>query len=152
VLRISKRPEPVNMVYCPSCIWHEPFWYSRRHRPTPKNTLRGNHGCAVGPKTPTARTKETGADRSAPPGRGRKGVRAHGRERGADRRGPPVSEGGRVRGWTGPSWAALGQNGFSFFFRISKCFSFYFLKGFKPNQTTIQIQIFQTCASTKNKG
>jgi hypothetical protein len=44
-----------------------------------------------------ARTKETGADRPAPPGRGRKGVRAHGRERGADRRGPPVSEGGHVR-------------------------------------------------------
>jgi hypothetical protein len=39
VLRISKRPEPVNLVHCPSCIWHEPFCYSRRHRPTPKNTL-----------------------------------------------------------------------------------------------------------------
>jgi hypothetical protein len=54
VLRISKRPEPVNIVYCLSCIWHEPFCYSRRHRPTPKNTSRGNPGCAVGPKTPTA--------------------------------------------------------------------------------------------------
>jgi hypothetical protein len=53
VLRISKRPEPVNIVYCPSCIWHEPFCYSRRHHPTPKNTSRGNPGCAVGPKTPT---------------------------------------------------------------------------------------------------
>jgi hypothetical protein len=53
VLRISKRPEPVNIVHCPSCNWHEPFCYSRRHRPTPKNTLRGNPGCAVGPKTPT---------------------------------------------------------------------------------------------------
>jgi hypothetical protein len=53
VLRISKRPEPVNIVHCPSCIWHEPFCYSCRHRPTPKNTLRGNPGCAVGPKTPT---------------------------------------------------------------------------------------------------
>jgi hypothetical protein len=53
VLRISKRPEPVNIVHCPSCIWNEPFCYSRRHRPTPKNTLRGNPGCAVGPKTPT---------------------------------------------------------------------------------------------------
>jgi hypothetical protein len=53
VLRISKRPEPVNIVHCPSCIWHEPFCYSRRHRPTPKKTLRGNPGCAVGPKTPT---------------------------------------------------------------------------------------------------
>jgi hypothetical protein len=53
VLRISKRPEPVNTVHRPSCIWHEPFCYSRRHRPTPKNTSRGNPGCAVGPKTPT---------------------------------------------------------------------------------------------------
>jgi hypothetical protein len=53
VLRISKRPEPVNIVHCPSCNWHEPFCYSRRRRPTPKNTLRGNPGCAVGPKTPT---------------------------------------------------------------------------------------------------
>jgi hypothetical protein len=53
VLRISKRPEPVNTVHCSSCIRHEPFSYSRRHRPTPKNTLRGNPGCAVGPKTPT---------------------------------------------------------------------------------------------------
>jgi hypothetical protein len=53
VLRISKRPEPVNAVHCSSCIRHEPFSYSRRHRPTPKNTLRGNPGCAVGPKTPT---------------------------------------------------------------------------------------------------
>jgi hypothetical protein len=54
VLRISKRPEPVNLVHCPSCDRHEPFCYSRRHRPTPKNTSRGNPGCAVGPKTPTA--------------------------------------------------------------------------------------------------
>jgi hypothetical protein len=53
VLRISKRPEPVNIVSCLSCIWHEPFCYSRRHHPTPKNTSRGNPGCAVGPKTPT---------------------------------------------------------------------------------------------------
>jgi hypothetical protein len=53
VLRISKRPEPVNIVSCLSCIWHKPFCYSRRHHPTPKNTLRGNPGCAVGPKTPT---------------------------------------------------------------------------------------------------
>jgi hypothetical protein len=56
VLRISKRPEPVNLVHCPSCERHEPFCYSRRHRPTPKNTLRGNPGCAVGPKTPTRPT------------------------------------------------------------------------------------------------
>jgi hypothetical protein len=53
VLRISKRPEQVNTIHCPSCIWHEPFCYSRRHRSTPKNTSRGNPGCAVGPKTPT---------------------------------------------------------------------------------------------------
>ena len=53
VLRTSKRPEPANLVHCPSCDRHEPFCYSRRHRPTPKNTLRGNPGCAVGPKTPT---------------------------------------------------------------------------------------------------
>jgi hypothetical protein len=57
VLRISKRPEPVNIVHCPSCNWHEPFCYSRRHRPTPKNTLRGNPGCAVGLKTPTGTPK-----------------------------------------------------------------------------------------------
>jgi hypothetical protein len=54
VLRISKRPEPVNPIYCSSCNRHEPFCYSCRHCPTPKNTLRGNPGCAVGPKTPTA--------------------------------------------------------------------------------------------------
>jgi hypothetical protein len=55
VLHISKRLEPANIVHCPPCIWHEPFCYSRRHRPTPKNTSRGNPGCAVGPKTPTIR-------------------------------------------------------------------------------------------------
>jgi hypothetical protein len=53
VLRVSKQPEPVNIIHCPSCIWHEPFCYSHRHRPTPKNTLRGIPGCAVGPKTLT---------------------------------------------------------------------------------------------------
>jgi hypothetical protein len=67
VLRISKRPEPVNLVHCPSCDRHEPFCYSRRHRPTPKNTLRGNPGCAVGPKTPTVGTR--GAQGWAGPGR-----------------------------------------------------------------------------------
>jgi hypothetical protein len=41
VLRISKRPEPVNIVHCLSCIRHEPFCYSRRHRPTPKKHLEG---------------------------------------------------------------------------------------------------------------
>jgi hypothetical protein len=60
VLRTSKRPEPVNLVHCPSCDQHEPFCYSRRHRPTPKNTLRGNPGCAVGPKTPTLVSGEPG--------------------------------------------------------------------------------------------
>jgi hypothetical protein len=41
VLRISKRPEPVNLVHCPSCDRHEPFCYSRRHRPTPRKHLEG---------------------------------------------------------------------------------------------------------------
>jgi hypothetical protein len=57
VLRISKRPEPVNLVHCSSCNRHGPFCYSCRHRPTPKNTLRGNPGCAVRPKTPTGGEK-----------------------------------------------------------------------------------------------
>jgi hypothetical protein len=68
VLRVSKRPEPANIVHCPSCIWHEPFCYSRRYRPTPKNTLRGIPGCVVGPKTPTdcameSATSSAGCDR-----------------------------------------------------------------------------------------
>lgn len=42
-------------------------------------------------------TKETRADRSAPPGRGRGGARTRGHENDADRRGPAVSEGGRTR-------------------------------------------------------
>ena len=50
MLRISKRPEPVNIVHCPSCNWHEPFCYSRRHRPTPKNTLRATPGVRSDPK------------------------------------------------------------------------------------------------------
>jgi hypothetical protein len=50
VLRTSKRPEPVNLVHCPSCDRHEPFCYSCRHRPTPKNTLRGNPGVRSDPK------------------------------------------------------------------------------------------------------
>jgi hypothetical protein len=50
VLRISKRPEPVNTVHCSSCIWHEPFCYSRRHRPTPKNTSRATPGVRSDPK------------------------------------------------------------------------------------------------------
>jgi hypothetical protein len=41
VLRISKRPEPVNLVHCLSCDRHEPFCYSRRHRPTPRKHLEG---------------------------------------------------------------------------------------------------------------
>jgi hypothetical protein len=62
VLRISKRPEPANLVHCLSCDRHEPFCYSRRHHPAPKNTLRGNPGCAVGPKTPTVRAKGAAQD------------------------------------------------------------------------------------------
>jgi hypothetical protein len=50
VLRISKRPEPVNLVHCSSCDRHEPFCYSRRHRPTPKNTLRATPGVRSDPK------------------------------------------------------------------------------------------------------
>jgi hypothetical protein len=50
VLRISKRPEPVNIVSCLSCVWHEPFCYSRRHHPTPKNTSRGTLGVRSDPK------------------------------------------------------------------------------------------------------
>jgi hypothetical protein len=72
VLRISKRPEPVNLVHCPSCDRHEPLCYSRRHRPTPRKHLEGqprvcgrtqntdswNPGCAVGPKTPGVRLEK----------------------------------------------------------------------------------------------
>jgi hypothetical protein len=43
------------IVHSFSCALHEPSSYSRQHRPTPKNSLRGNPGCAVGPKTPTGR-------------------------------------------------------------------------------------------------
>jgi hypothetical protein len=50
VLRISKRPEPVNTVHCPSCIWHEPFCYSRRHRPTPKTPRGATLGVRSDPK------------------------------------------------------------------------------------------------------
>jgi hypothetical protein len=64
VLRTSKRPEPANLVHCPSCDRHEPFCYSRRYRPTPKSTLRGNPRCAVGPKTPTAGDAVLLSDRS----------------------------------------------------------------------------------------
>jgi hypothetical protein len=64
VLRTSKRLEPVNLVHCPSCDRHEPFCYSRWHRPTPKNTLRGNPGCAVGPKTPTHKEESSSSTKS----------------------------------------------------------------------------------------
>jgi hypothetical protein len=50
VLRISKQPEPVNIVHCPSCIWHEPFCYSRRHRPTPKTPRGATPGVRSDPK------------------------------------------------------------------------------------------------------
>jgi hypothetical protein len=51
VLRISKRPEPVH--HC-SQFLVRPARTIELHRPTPKNTLRGNPGCAVGTKTPIA--------------------------------------------------------------------------------------------------
>jgi hypothetical protein len=50
VLRISKQPEPVNIVHCSSCIWHEPFCYSRRHRPTPKTPRGATPGVRSDPK------------------------------------------------------------------------------------------------------
>jgi hypothetical protein len=50
VLRISKRPEPVNTFHCSSCIWHEPFSYSRRHRPTPKTPWGATPGVRSDPK------------------------------------------------------------------------------------------------------
>jgi hypothetical protein len=107
VLRISKWPEPVNTVHCPSCMWHEPFCYSRRHRPTAKNTSRGNPGCAVGPKTPTGRARRRppseveveaepwGRARRRPPSEAEAGVEPWGRAR---RRLPPEAEAqGRAR-------------------------------------------------------
>jgi hypothetical protein len=50
VLRISKRPEPVNTVHCLSCIRHEPFSYSRRHRPTLKTPRGATPGVRSDPK------------------------------------------------------------------------------------------------------
>src|SRR5688572_29580917 len=50
VLHISKRPEPVKTVHCPSCIWHEPFCYSQRHRPTPKTPRGATPGVRSDPK------------------------------------------------------------------------------------------------------
>jgi hypothetical protein len=47
-------PNMYIIVHSFSCAQHEPSSYSRQHHPTPKNTLRGNPGCAVGPKTPTS--------------------------------------------------------------------------------------------------
>jgi hypothetical protein len=47
-------PNLYKIVYCLSCIRHEPSSYSQLHRPTPKNTSRGNPRCTVGPKTPIA--------------------------------------------------------------------------------------------------
>jgi hypothetical protein len=50
VLRVSNRPEPVNIVHRPLCIWHEPFCYSRRHRPTPKTPRGATPGVRSDPK------------------------------------------------------------------------------------------------------
>jgi hypothetical protein len=55
----------------------------------------------------------------------------------------------RARELAGLDWAELGWNGFSFEFLIP--ILFIFSMELKSNQITIQIQIFQTCASTKNK-
>jgi hypothetical protein len=60
-------------------------------------------------------------------------------------------EGERARGWLGwigPTWAEIG---FPFCSEFLIPFLFIFSMEFKSNQTTIQVQIFQTCASTKNK-
>jgi hypothetical protein len=53
VLRISKRPEPVHN--CPLLLVHPTRTIELQSvAPSyPKSTLRGNPGCAVGPKTPT---------------------------------------------------------------------------------------------------
>jgi hypothetical protein len=59
--------------------------------------------------------KETGADRSAPPGRGRGSEGARARA-GADKQGPPINEGRARTRLARSSWAALGLNGFSIFF------------------------------------
>jgi hypothetical protein len=53
VLASLSGPNMYIIVHSFSCAQHEPSSYSRQHRPTPENTLRGNPGCAVGPKTPT---------------------------------------------------------------------------------------------------
>jgi hypothetical protein len=86
-------------------MWHEPFCYSRRHRPTAKNTSRGNPGCAVGPKTPTGRARRRppseveveaepwGRARRRPPSEAEAGVEPWGRAR---RRLPHEAE---AQGW-----------------------------------------------------
>jgi hypothetical protein len=68
VLRISKRPEPVNTVHCLSCIWHEPFSYSRRHRPTPKTPRGATPGVRSDPKHRQLafRRRRTSATRGRP--------------------------------------------------------------------------------------
>jgi hypothetical protein len=70
----------------------------------------------------------TGADNSAPLGRGRETESARGKETAADRRSPPVRRRGRTR--AGPCWAGLGQFGmnlFSLFQGFFIAFCFYFL-------------------------
>jgi hypothetical protein len=90
------------------------------------------------------RARGIGADRSAPPGRGRGGAGIRGRESAPT----PLARGRGWLGWTGPTWAEIGFPCSSEFLIH---FLFIFSMDFKSNQTTIHIEIFQTCASTKNK-
>ena len=50
VLRITKRPEPVNLVHRLSCDRHEPFCYSCRYLPTPKTPRGATPGVRSDPK------------------------------------------------------------------------------------------------------
>jgi hypothetical protein len=88
------------------------------------------------------------------------GVRARaraGKGNGADRRVPPCSEKGSGRAWArklgraGPDAEGGLKTVFPFSFEFLIYFHFIFSMELKSNLTTIQIQIFQTCASTKNK-
>jgi hypothetical protein len=51
----------------------------------------------------------------------------------------------------GSRWAGVDENAFPFSFEFLIPFLFIFSMEFNSNQTTIQIQIFQICASIKNK-
>ena len=79
--------------------------------------------------------KETGADRSVPPGRGRGGVRTRGRERCADRRAPAVREGERARG-ARLSWADWAEMAFPFPSKFLIHFLFIFSMDFKSNHNS----------------